>query len=375
MLPILCLRQRSGVVEVHRNIKLTHNRGILGIYCAETALLFIGATIIGYIASGNADINLLFPHPFWIPVVLLSVQYGSSGGVMASVVAVVLFIALGLPAQDPHDDYYDYLIVLWKQPALWVLSAIVLGEIRTRHISERNFLFEQMQMFQEQRAAINEYCAVLENNLASLEHELATSRSRSLEPVLEQLTTMAGINWETLDEKLPVVMERLFGDINFSLYEKTLWGTRLVMSYVARMDGAASQTAQVSLSPLLCDMIARPSLTDFVLQRDELESYDDAGQFAVLLRDPGDDHVFAILKIDDLASDAVTHGTSQLLRMIGIELGHALARDVEDRTSAIAVRSSIVQPLHMRGQHGPVLASQARKQSGMQALKRTAAWK
>ncbi|WP_416896494.1 MAG: GAF domain-containing protein [Minwuia sp.] len=112
-------------------------------------------------AFGSMDgFETLNPNPYWIPIILLSVQYGVFEGLIAAVVCAVVSILSGI---DP-DIYQlilsegpgaaldraagasfetftneDYLIA-WDyaaQPLLWVITALFIGLLRER-LRERN---------------------------------------------------------------------------------------------------------------------------------------------------------------------------------------------------------------------------------------------
>lgn len=73
------------------------------------------------------------PHPYWIPVLLASCQYGLSGGLMATCAASVA-LWFGLSPPSATQDFYAYAGMVALQPATWLASALILGGLRTLHI-------------------------------------------------------------------------------------------------------------------------------------------------------------------------------------------------------------------------------------------------
>ncbi|HRD76373.1 MAG TPA: hypothetical protein PK264_10590, partial [Hyphomicrobiaceae bacterium] len=65
----------------------------------EIALLILPITVYDYLSTGFT-ITELHPHPFWLPVLLLSLQYGTPSGLAAAGVAILATFALGWPEQD-----------------------------------------------------------------------------------------------------------------------------------------------------------------------------------------------------------------------------------------------------------------------------------
>lgn len=72
------------------------------------------------------------PHPFWIPILLLAVQYGAGEALLAAFIGSVLLLAGNLPERTLAQDYYAYLLQVTLNPFLWVGAALLLGELRTR---------------------------------------------------------------------------------------------------------------------------------------------------------------------------------------------------------------------------------------------------
>ncbi len=95
-----------------------------------------------------------YPHPFWILVVLISAQYGTTEGLLACVVASALLLVGNLPEQTLSQDLYDYLLHLLHRPILWFVSAIILGELRLRHLRERNELRREAAASKHREVAI-----------------------------------------------------------------------------------------------------------------------------------------------------------------------------------------------------------------------------
>src|SRR5271165_5849759 len=58
------------------------------------------------------------PHPYWLPVLLASCQYGMRGGLIATVAASFVYF-IGLSPPSAVEDFYTYGKLVTIQPALW----------------------------------------------------------------------------------------------------------------------------------------------------------------------------------------------------------------------------------------------------------------
>lgn len=83
------------------------------------------------------DIN---PHPFWFIVLLISSKYGTKEGLVSALLCTIALLFGNLPEQLANQDYYSYSMTVLKLPLLWLVSAVVFGELRQMHIRERDNL-------------------------------------------------------------------------------------------------------------------------------------------------------------------------------------------------------------------------------------------
>ncbi len=104
-------------------------------------LLGLPLLIDTFLLMGDRFISVS-PHPFWIPVLLVSVQYGTGDGLMAAVVASLALLIGNMPERALTQDEFSYLFNILNRPLMWFAAAVVLGELRTRHIMERDELIQ-----------------------------------------------------------------------------------------------------------------------------------------------------------------------------------------------------------------------------------------
>ena len=83
------------------------------------------------------------PHPYWIPVLLASSQYGVSGGMIATVAACVAYF-FELSPQSATQNFYAYAATIAIQPTAWLMTALILGGLRSLHIYQAAELAERL---------------------------------------------------------------------------------------------------------------------------------------------------------------------------------------------------------------------------------------
>ncbi len=99
--------------------------------------LLLGLTLaVDRVFFDGTRFRSLALHPFWIPVLLLSAQYGTNTGLLAAIASTIALLAGNLPPQGLLEDRFTWLFETTRVPMLWFLASVVLGELRTRQLRE-----------------------------------------------------------------------------------------------------------------------------------------------------------------------------------------------------------------------------------------------
>jgi polysaccharide biosynthesis protein PelD len=97
----------------------------------ETVAFLAAALALDFWLTGGQRFTALSPHPFWIIVLMVATFYGTNEGLAAAVLSTVALLAWNVPEQGFDEDRSAWLLRVSVNPVLWVLSAIILGEIRS----------------------------------------------------------------------------------------------------------------------------------------------------------------------------------------------------------------------------------------------------
>jgi hypothetical protein len=123
-------------------------------------------------------------HPFGIPILLVSSQYGIMGGLFSTLAATAAYFLGGVPPRSATQDFYSYASVVAAQPCLWFAAALLIGGLRTLHIHQQSVL-------QDDLAAVR---AAAENLATGLER--ATGEIERLERrIAVDSTTLAAFTY------------------------------------------------------------------------------------------------------------------------------------------------------------------------------------
>lgn len=109
-------------------------------FVPETVGLFVAMSLISLLLAGRGCPS----SAFWIPVLLMSGQYGIMGGLFSAIVASFVLYIGGLPPQTAAQDFYAYAAVVAALPSAWFAAALVFGGLRTLHIHHETGLKDRL---------------------------------------------------------------------------------------------------------------------------------------------------------------------------------------------------------------------------------------
>ena len=125
-------------------------------------------------AIPSVNIAAIEPSPYWIPVLLLSLQYGTVAGLMAAAAAICAHVLNGFPEQGIGENLFPYLLRIWSLPILWIGVSLLVGQFRLRQIEVKQELRHQLNERTKERDSLAGYSESLQSRCARLEREIAT---------------------------------------------------------------------------------------------------------------------------------------------------------------------------------------------------------
>ena len=183
----------------------------------ELVLFFAAFWVIDTYAVTDRSLLDFRPHPFWIPVMLLSLQYGAVQGLVAAAAAVGVLFVLQPPGQAIGEDYFAFWLRAWFEPSLWVVAALVLGEIRYTQISERDDLRSEVAHAERKAQALSAASRELMIRIAKLERQIAGGGSLITSEAHSAIVDFYRVTAENFSDKLSRHISVLLGDVEFGL--------------------------------------------------------------------------------------------------------------------------------------------------------------
>jgi polysaccharide biosynthesis protein PelD len=287
----------------------------------ELACMFLVFLVVEYVVFGRGTLANIQPHPFWFPVILLAAQYGTSSGLTAAVAAIVLSWIVGWSPQQFGEDFFSYSIRIWHQPILWLCTAILLGELRNRHIAERTTLAEQFAEANAQRQSIADFCTQLRNNNEALSREIACARDQSVDAALTALTALRNAAADKLSRTLAVAVETLIGQSQYAVLVPVEGGEWAAVAH-EEPPSRATPTHR-HLPPAVQETIMRDRRSLSVLRPDDADLLDGIGLMAMPIIS-ADGTALGVLLLDSIDADRLREETETALQMICNELSHTI---------------------------------------------------
>jgi hypothetical protein len=132
----------TGTARRRRSYLKMHSLAGWRRQAAETLVFLAVIAVLQRHLFGSAEV-LGLPHPYWLPVLLASCQYGVRGGLIATVAASLLYL-FELSPPSAAQDFYAYAGMVAIQPAAWLATALVIGGLRDLHIHQYAELADQL---------------------------------------------------------------------------------------------------------------------------------------------------------------------------------------------------------------------------------------
>jgi hypothetical protein len=304
--------------------------------------LLIALIIAEYSVDGFPALTRFNPHPYWIAVLLLSLQYGTVSGLMAAGIAIIGTVLIGMPEPDIEERYFNYLIRVWTQPVLWLLVAMLLGTFRARQIEQRDDLLLQVDNLKARGTTLLDHTTNLRARCAMLERHIATRDPADAGHLLAALGRLGAAEPGRWVPALRAALDAGFPGAQLSLYAIDGARARHVLTHGAAMAGPPPQEIDAG-SPLFVALVGEgralsvlDAANDTVLNGHGVVAVPVFADAAATAEQPR--RVIGLLKADVLAPSQLDASTPRRLAVIAGQLAPALQ---QGRVTAVSGGGSL----------------------------------
>jgi hypothetical protein len=301
---------------------------------AETLFFLLSVTIISVFLHDGSRFFDVSPHPFWVIILLVSVQYGTREGLVSVVLSTATLLAFNIPERLVEQNLYQYWFAILKTPLMWFVAAVVLGQMRMRHLNKRWSLQEKLTETEKRERAITaEYISMKEAKEA-LETQLASN----LGSALVAYHRIANMNFKNHSRFLLEIEDAIVQALRpqkMSLFTIGQNGFEAITCY-GWSDNEKYIRRISSDSPIYKAMV-KDKRTISIINRADEKILSGEGIIAAPLIDRQTNQVFGMVKIEDISFQELTLSNLQsfnvLCEWIGILYGMTKEMDTLKRSA------------------------------------------
>lgn len=287
----------------------------------EIAAFFFFAFLIAMLLDQKSNFFSVSPHPYWIIVILIAAQYGTNEALIAAGVSSIILLLGPLPPQTVLQDRFEYLLYLVKNPLLWFVAAAILGELRLKHIRERDKLKKIAEEAEEEKKKIAESYAALKNIKERLEMHIVSEMSTTLMAItafkeLEE-PSKEGIIKGAVDLTRTLIAPEKFSIFlleSGKLKKKASEGWEETDHYLESLDASSPLYQEIADEGRVVSMTTDPEILG------------DEGVLAAPIIDEKEE-IHGMIKVEQIPFLRLRTTTIESLRTLGEWVGSALAKE------------------------------------------------
>lgn len=305
-----------------KNRSLNKERKFLGLRVSaivEILCFFLFLFFLAKFFHLNFNFFSVCPHPFWIPVVLISTQYGTNEGLLTALISTIILLSGNLPERNILQDPPEYFFLLGKSPFMWFAAAVVLGELRLKHIRERDDLREAVLLVEEKEKKIAESYTALKKVKERLETRVVSDMQTTL-MVLSAFSQLENKGKEEIVKGACEMVKALTAPEKFSIY--LLENNRLVRTAGEGWEPEEPYATVFDSDTLLFhEIVERKKVVS--LQSSPMEVLGTEGVLAVPIKENEHGKVWGMIKIEQIPFMRLRTSAIESLRLTGELVGNA----------------------------------------------------
>lgn len=271
--------------------------GIRIIAIVETLIFLTVLTILNFIFGDGKRFVTYSLHPFWVIILLVTVQYGTSEGIAATLLSTLFLYAGNLPKQTVDQSLFDYQFQIVFIPSLWFITAFILGEIRNRITWENHLLKEKYSLAQKEAETITSAYEVLKETNENLAIQLS-SQEKTAAQTYKTFGVLGSSDPAEVIFGSEIIVETALNPEKFSLYALGPYGFEATTCH-----GWSSSDKFINRftdkSPLY-DEIAKKRRMVCIVNKADREILGKEGLVANPLIDKETGEVFGMLKVEKM---------------------------------------------------------------------------
>lgn len=306
----------------------------------EILLMIVALVVFDFLALDGTRYWNVNPNPLWFVVLLIAGKYGSREALFATLCCTIALLVGNMPEQSIDQDMYGYWFSVVKMPLMWMISAVVFGELRQLHIRERNQLKRDLAASEERESTITRSYQWVKELKERLELRVA-GQFRSSVAAYHAAKNMERLNPDEVFRGLKELVGNALNPQQFSFYNLTTSG--LELSFSQGWNDKNSYASKFAVNHPLTQAIAGGDNVLCVINTDHEQILAGQGVLAGALKDSVSGEVIGMLKVETLGFTDLNLSSIESFSAICEWAGLAL---VNARKYQEAKSQSIINPDH-----------------------------
>lgn len=309
----------------------------------ELALLLSIAYLVDIGGFGGNRFVDLTPHPLWLVVLMLSVQYGLAEACLAVVLCTAFLWVGNLPPPRTGTDDIAYFWQLSQLPLQWTAAALAIGGLRQRQLAERRALLLRLADAQQHRDRLHHAYVKLKHAKHQIDVRLAT-RANLAARTFDTVMTLFTARNEERDAALVELVRDWTGASAFSIF--VLDGDVLRLHLQVGWSSAAPYSRDFGAGSLLFQTVVGDHRRVFVCDSRGATILNNEGLIAGPLFEQRSQRMIGMLKVEDLDLAKLDTVLLERFDTLCMWIGTALAQSVAaPRAAHLVTAGSAPVPL------------------------------
>ncbi len=283
----------------------------------EIALAFAALVALDWWLTGGSGFAHVHPNPYWVPVLVMALAYGTGPGVLAAVIASGLWLA------NVHDtpgerDYLDHLFHQSLQPLMWFVVAGIIGEVTIMRTGRHDRLEKRGRVATRNLARLTDAFATLSQTNRLLQVQIATE-AHTVGHAIETATRLSSEDRAERRGAIGELVALAARTADFTCYRVTGGEAR------AWLRGPVTAGRRDVLPASLLERIERHKRMLHVAKRSDRHVLDGVGVAAIALPDQKTGEIVGCLVLHTLPFEALNASRTAELAEIAAWLTPLLA--------------------------------------------------
>ena len=327
----------------------------------EIGIFFLVALVIDQLMKGDRFWNVN-PHPFWIIVLLTSVQYGVKEGFLSAVIASIVLLIGNIPARSAGFDTFTHIYEAFINPIMWLMTSLIIGEMRQRHARRQQRLAEELYESRLREETIAEKYEDIRKIKENLEFRVA-SQLRTAFSAYDAARAIEVQDPRGVLDGVENLVQVLLNPDRFSIF--LFKNDRLELQNSVGWPSDATYPREYDNSTTLYQEVLTKGKVLNLVNEDDERKLEGHGVLVGSIYDVVSGRVFGMLKVESMGFSVLNFSTIEsfkvLCEWVGAAYARALGYQLAKRDSMINPDSNVLSGSFLRQQvaYLPELAKRA----------------